>query len=113
MPPTPTPVSTLPPVTTAAPGETAVPPTAVTYTGTIGPILQSKCGACHGEPGTAGLTLTNYAGVMKGSSKEPVVIAGDAEDSEIVEVQREGHPVILTVDELNLLIAWINAGAPE
>ena len=50
---------------------------------------------------------------MKGSSKEPVVIAGDADDSEIVKVQREGHPVILTVDELNLLIAWINAGAPE
>ena len=113
VPPTPTPVSTLPPVTTAAPGETAVPITTVTFTNTIGPILQSKCGACHGESGTDGLTLINYAGVMKGSSKEPVVIAGDADDSEIVKVQQEGHPVMLTVDELNLLIAWINAGAPE
>jgi hypothetical protein len=50
---------------------------------------------------------------MKGSSKEVVIIPGDAENSEIVKVQRKGHPVVLTGDELDLLIAWINAGALE
>lgn len=112
-PPTTTPVASLVPAATAAPGATAAPAPAITFTNTIGPIFQSKCSACHGDSGTAGLTLNNYAGAMKGSSKEVVIIPGDAENSEIVKVQRKGHPVVLTGDELDLLIAWINAGALE
>jgi uncharacterized membrane protein len=113
VPPTATPAPTLPPAATAAPGETAAPTTAVTYTDTIGPILQSKCSACHGESGTAGLTLITYAGIMKGSSDGPVVVPGNADNSVIVNVQKGTHPVNLSPDELNLLIAWINAGAPQ
>lgn len=113
VPPTPTPVATLPPVATPAPDTTQAPPTAVTYTDTIVPILQGKCGACHGESGTAGLTLTTYTGLMKGSNEGPVVVPGNADNSIIVNVQKGRHPVNLTPDELNLLIAWINAGAPQ
>jgi hypothetical protein len=79
----------------------------------VGDLLKSKCGMCHGEAGTAGLTLISYEGLMKGSSKEPVVIPGDAANSVIVKVQQAGHPVQLTADELNLLIEWINAGAVQ
>jgi hypothetical protein len=113
VPPTATPAPTIPPAVTAAPGETAAPTTAVTYSDTIGPILQGKCSACHGESGSAGLTLITYAGIMKGSSDGPVVVPGNADNSVIVNVQKGTHPVNLSPDELNLLIAWINAGAPQ
>ncbi len=71
------------PVATAAPGAV------ITYTNTIAAILEGKCSACHGASATAGLSLITYDGVMKGSSKEPVVIPGDSANSEIVKVQKE------------------------
>jgi nitrate/TMAO reductase-like tetraheme cytochrome c subunit len=98
---------------TAVPVSTVAPGADVTYITNIDPILKGKCSACHGESGTAGLTLTSYAGIMKGSKDGPVVIPGNADASPIVVIQKTGHPVVLTIDELDLLIAWINAGATQ
>jgi mono/diheme cytochrome c family protein len=91
----------------AAPSPTAM----VTYVSTIGPLLSERCAGCHG--GTAGLTVTDYASLMTGSSSGPVISPGDPDGSRIVEVQQSGHYGQLTTSEIDILIEWITAGAPE
>jgi mono/diheme cytochrome c family protein len=81
------------------------------YTNSIGPLLSGRCGACHG--GIAGLTVTDYASLMAGSSSGPVIVPGNPDGSRIVEVQRGQHYAQLSEAELNLLIEWIANGAPD
>jgi cytochrome b subunit of formate dehydrogenase len=128
--PAPTLTATLPPTETAlatasptlgTPGTETTPSTpvtavafALTWENTIGPMLQTKCGTCHGTAATAGLILTTYADAMKGSNSGAVISPGDAANSRIVQIQQEGgHPGQLTPEEIAQLIEWINAGALE
>jgi mono/diheme cytochrome c family protein len=82
-----------------------------TYASTIGPLLTERCGACHGD--SAGLTVTDYASLMAGSSSGPVVVPGDPDGSRLVEVQRGEHYTQLSEVELDRLIEWIANGATE
>lgn len=84
---------------------------ALTWDDLIGPILAARCVACHG--GTAGLDLDSYAGAMAGGNLGPAIIPGDAEGSLLVQLQREGHPNSLAPAELDWVIQWIDADAPE
>ena len=87
---------------------------AATYAAQIEALFTGKCGACHSEKvASGGLVLTTYAGVMAGGADGPVVVPGDAENSLIVQVQRGAHFGKLSDDELQMVIDWINAGAPE
>ena len=97
---------------TPAPAPTTSPGEEVGFN-VIEGMMQAKCIACHGDTGAAGLSLNSYAGLMKGSSKEVVVVPGNALESVIVKVQQSGHAMQFTMDELNLLIQWINEGAIE
>jgi hypothetical protein len=83
----------------------------LTWHDLIGPILDSRCVACHG--GTAGLHLDSYAGVLAGGNIGPAIIVGNAEESLLVRLQREGHPNSLSPRELQWIMQWINEGAPE
>lgn len=87
----------------------------ITFAGTVGPILTARCGSCHAQNGLAGLNLTTYAGIMRGSDNIPVIVPGDASNSELVIVQTSEPPHFgqLSPAELELIINWINAGAPE
>lgn len=77
-------------------------------------VMQNVCGGCHGDSGMKGLTVTTYAGIMKGSDSGAVVVAGSPDKSKIVDVQKAGgHPATLSAAELQFLIDWITAGAPE
>ncbi|HEX2619853.1 MAG TPA: c-type cytochrome domain-containing protein, partial [Phototrophicaceae bacterium] len=123
--PAPTLTATLPATETPVPTQTVVgatastPSTAVasslTWDNTIGAMLQTKCGACHGGASPmVGLNLTSYADALKGSTNGPVINPGDAASSLIVKKQQAGnHPGQLTPEEIAQLIEWINAGAPE
>lgn len=82
-----------------------------TYADTIGPLLTEGCGVCHG--GSGGLTVTDYASLMAGSSSGLVIVPGDPDGSRIVEVQRGQHYAQLNEEQLSLLIEWIANGAPE
>jgi mono/diheme cytochrome c family protein len=83
-----------------------------TYANTIGPLLAERCGSCHG--GTAGLTVTDYGALMAGSASGAVIVPGDPDGSRIVEVQQSGqHYTQLSTSEIDILIEWIAAGAPE
>ena len=124
--PAPTQTPTVPPTETPLPTSTpseaqptsdstsATPASSLTWDNAIGAVLQAKCGTCHGSAATAGLNLSTYADVMKGSSSGPVIIPGDAANSLIVQKQQTGgHPGQLTPVEIEQLIEWINAGALE
>jgi nitrate/TMAO reductase-like tetraheme cytochrome c subunit len=96
--------------TAAAPAQTASP----TYKNYVGPLMSSKCAACHGEMATAGLNMLTYEGLMAGGSDGPVVIPGDSANSLLVQVQTTGkHFANLTAEELQVIQEWIDAGAPE
>jgi nitrate/TMAO reductase-like tetraheme cytochrome c subunit/mono/diheme cytochrome c family protein len=87
---------------------------ALTYDDTIGPLLQARCGSCHGQNGLQGLNLTNYDDALRGGINGPVIIPGDSENSLLVQKQSGDLPHFgqLTPEELDLVIQWIQAGAP-
>ncbi len=87
----------------------------LTWEGSIGGLLTTKCSSCH-SVGLAnkGLDLTSYAAAMKGSSVEAVIVPGDVAGSILIQIQSAGgHPGQLSSDELKRLKDWIMAGAPE
>jgi nitrate/TMAO reductase-like tetraheme cytochrome c subunit/mono/diheme cytochrome c family protein len=117
--PTPTPTQA-PTATPVAPVETETPgtpaaPAGPTYAASIAPLFQARCVMCHGESGQKGLNLTTYASAMKGGTDGPVIIAGDPASSLLIQKQSGAQPHFgqLTPDELALVTAWIQAGAPE
>jgi hypothetical protein len=105
-------LETLPPTPTPTPLDLSG---ALTYDATIGPLLVSRCGACHAEAGIMELNLTTYQSAMQGSTSGPVIIPGDANSSILVQKQSGDLPHFgqFTPEELSLVVDWINSGAPE
>ncbi len=93
----------------------AAPPASLTYQDAIGPLLTENCGACHGEDGIQGLNLTTYETALAGGLSGPAVVPGDPDASLIIQKQTADQPHFaqLTTAELEMLMEWINAGAPE
>jgi hypothetical protein len=87
----------------------------ITYENTAGPLLIQRCGSCHGENPMAGLDLTTYETTMTGSVNGPVIIPGDPAESALILVQTGDQPHFgqFSPDELDLIIQWIEIGAPE
>ncbi len=115
VPQTPTP---LPPTPTSAPLPTAAPADentgAVTWA-QVGPIFAAKCAMCHSAAlATNGLNLGTYADALKGAADGPVIVPNDSANSKLFQIQQKGgHPGQLSADELAIIQAWIDAGAPE
>ncbi len=110
VPQTPTPL----PLPTATPTATPAPVAALTWESYVGPLLQSRCGTCHGATAMGGLSYLTYEDAMKGSENGPVILPEDAINSRIVIVMNAGgHYGQLSLEELSRLEEWINAGAPE
>jgi len=93
----------------------SVPSGEPTFDNYIGALFAQSCTGCHsdGDSAPKGLDLTAYASVMKGGEDGPVIIQGDSSSSLLVQVQSKNHFSNFTDDELNILIQWIDAGAPE
>jgi cytochrome b subunit of formate dehydrogenase/mono/diheme cytochrome c family protein len=91
---------------------TAVPAAATTWEGGYAALFDQKCGMCHGTMGS--LSVATYADLLKGGASGPALVGGDAAASKLVQVmQAGGHPGQFTAEELQAVIDWINAGAPE
>lgn len=85
------------------------------------PILQARCVICHqGAAAPLGLVLDSLDGLRKGSSRGPVVKAGDAAGSELIRrlkgqsqprMPLTGAPWLSDV-EVALFERWIAAGLP-
>ena len=43
----------------------------------------------------------------------PAIVPGNADDSLLIELQRNGHPNSLAPRELEWVVQWIDAGAPR
>lgn len=77
-------------------------------------LFQERCGACHGETALGGLSLETYQQALEGGDSGPAIVPGDPDNSLLVQVQATGdHPGQLTIEELERVIDWILAGAPE
>ena len=116
--PVPTTLATTTPLTTtlATPVPAATTPT---FVSDILPIFQAKCVMCHGSLG--GWDASSYEKVMTSGDHGPVVIAKDAEGSllaqKLLGTQTNGTIMPpgskLSDAEIQLILDWILAGAPE
>jgi nitrate/TMAO reductase-like tetraheme cytochrome c subunit/mono/diheme cytochrome c family protein len=89
--------------------------TEITFEAVIGPLLESRCGACHGPGGIQGLDLTSLAGILTGGASGPAVTSGDPNASLLL-VKLTGdtpHFAQLTAEELDVVSRWILDGLPE
>lgn len=104
-----------PPTATPAPLPTVDPAQPPTFDNLIGSLLVSRCGTCHASDGVEGLNLTTYAGVLAGGNTGPAVVPSQPGSSLLVNVQSGGTPHFgqLTEQELALVVAWIEQGAPQ
>ena len=87
----------------------------MSFEATIGPLLVLRCGECHGAGGIQGLDLSTFGGTLTGGFSGPAVIPGDPDASLLVQRQsgEQAHFGQFSQQELDLLIEWIEAGAPE
>jgi nitrate/TMAO reductase-like tetraheme cytochrome c subunit/mono/diheme cytochrome c family protein len=88
---------------------------ALTYVETIGPLFAERCGNCHGEDGLQGLNLTAYTTTLEGGLGGPAIVPGDPDGSRVIQKMTTTQPHFsrFSPEELNLVIEWIEAGAPE
>jgi mono/diheme cytochrome c family protein len=96
----------------------AAPQTDVSFANDVQPILQTRCGSCHmGEFVNKNLRMDTYESLMAGSQNGPVIVAGDAKHSLLVqkissgEMPKRGPK--LTPAQVQVIIEWIDAGAPN
>jgi mono/diheme cytochrome c family protein len=103
----------------AVPDEKAAPNP--TFQDNVAAIFQARCNSCHNnDKQKGGLVLETYAGTMKGGGSGAVIEAGDAGASRlyalVTHAEEPKMPPMqpkLPEAELNLIKAWIEAGAPE
>jgi hypothetical protein len=86
----------------------------LTYAATIYPILEFRCGECHGEGGIQGLNLLTYETTLAGGTSGSAIQLGDADASLLIQKLSgdQSHFGQLTATELELVRDWIIAGAP-
>ena len=111
VPVTPTPRPSPTPVPTLAPGAEVG---AMTWDGYFSGLFRNRCSSCHGTTKVSGLSLSTYQEALTGGNSGPAIVPGNPDASLLVQKQSLGnHPGQLTIDELNQVIDWILAGAPE
>ncbi|MCC6187403.1 MAG: cytochrome b/b6 domain-containing protein [Anaerolineales bacterium] len=99
------------PLPTPRPTATSIPLDPV-WADNLGLVFSQKCVDCHG--GAGGLDLSTYAEAMEGGRSGPIIVPGDPEESLLVtKIVDNKHPGRLSEFELEVLQAWIAAGAPE
>ncbi len=85
-----------------------------TYETSIKALFETRCVICHNTASaSAGLDLSLYAGVMQGGKAGALIISGDSANSLLVKIQSAKHFANLTLEELDLVKQWIDAGALE
>lgn len=111
VPVTPSPRPTVASTPTSAPAEGVA---ADSWDGYYSALFRNRCSTCHGSTKVGGLSLATYQDALAGGNSGPGIVPGDADASTVVKVQAAGgHPGQLTPEELQQVINWINAGAPE
>jgi nitrate/TMAO reductase-like tetraheme cytochrome c subunit len=87
-----------------------------TYEALFKTMFEGRCVFCHSGPeAKAQLDLSSYEGIMQGGKSGPTLVPGDPEASLVVQRQSgaRDHFGQMLDDEVEALIEWIAAGAPE
>ena len=86
-----------------------------TYENYIGNLFALKCSSCHsqGEAAPKALDLSTYAMTMQGGENGPVILPGNSAESLLIQVQSDDHFTNFSQNDLDIVIRWIYAGAPE
>lgn len=101
--------------------------TAVSYSLDVKPIIDQNCIECHGAGGAgeaaSGFNMASYDGLMKGTTFGPMVIAGDAEGSNLlVLIEGRADPSIsmphgeqkpVAKEHIQTIRLWIEQGAKD
>jgi Planctomycete cytochrome C/WD domain, G-beta repeat len=93
----------------------------ITYEQNVLPLLRDKCLTCHNsDKAKGGLDASTYSKLMEGGSSGEVVKAGDAEGSRLFllashkeEPKMPPNSPPMAKESLDVIKAWIAAGAPE
>jgi cytochrome c len=90
----------------------------VSFVNDVMPILQSRCFNCHGgQNARNGLSFASYDTLMAGSNNGAVIIPGNPANSLLIQLVQEGEMPKggpkLTPEQVQILIDWITAGAPN
>ena len=88
----------------------------LTFAAAIGPMFEARCGACHGpSESIQELSLTAYQDALDGGTSGPAILPGDPASSLVVQKQTADQPHFgqFSPEELEMVIQWIEAGAPE
>lgn len=114
--PSPTNTATQAATATVAETSTSAPVSEVSFAGDLLPLLTKSCLKCHGgEKMEEGLSVKTFDTLMAGSENGAVIVAGDAENSFIVEAVRSGdmpkRGTAWTPEQVQILVDWINQGA--
>jgi mono/diheme cytochrome c family protein len=84
------------------------------WDGTYAALFRNRCSTCHGTTAVGGLSLSTYQQALAGGNTGPGIVPGKPDESLVVKYERQGgHPGQLTAAELQQVIEWIQAGAPE
>ena len=84
----------------------------------IRPVLAKNCLSCHGASAMGGLRLDSREALVKGAKSGPVITAGNATGSPLIQAINHTHPRVkmppqgkLAEAEIANLTEWVNAGA--
>lgn len=96
----------------------AIPQADISYSKDVYPILESRCGKCHmGSFTSENLNMETYDSLMVGSQNGVVIVAGNAKESllarKILKGEMPKRGPKLTPAQVQIIIDWINAGAPN
>lgn len=102
-----------------APTGSSTPSGPPSFRSEVFPILQARCGACHGTLG--GWDASTYDRVLNSGDNGPAVVPGDVETSllaqKLLGTQKEGQIMppggLLPESEIQTILDWIAAGAPN
>ncbi len=103
------------PLPTPFPTNTPSPTIPRSWEAGIDSLFVERCGTCHGNDSSlGGLDLGSYQGTLAGGNSGPAVVPGDPDASlTVIRLSAGDHPGQLSGEELALVRAWIEAGAPE
>ena len=102
-----------------APAPTAIPSGSPSFRNDVFPILQARCGACHGTLGS--WDASTYDRVINSGDNGPAVVAGDTDASllaqKLLGTQPQGSLMppggALPAEEIQAILDWIAAGAQD
>ena len=86
----------------------------------VRPLLEKRCGSCHGEDALGDLRVDSRSALVAGGASGPAIVVGKPNESLLIQAVRHELPKLempmtgakLTVEQIADLSTWIERGAP-